>query len=379
MTGHIRKRKVKGGVKYQVILEKGIDGTGKRSREYITCSSYEEAKNTMAQKIHEFNSGSYIEPSKVTVQELCEDWFAVHVATELAVNTQNGYRNNLEKHVYPYIGAIKVQKLTPPQINNMYQKLKGKGLSSRSIRYVHTTLHEALDYAYRLQIVSKNVSEFVTPPKVEKYQPVIYSEEEAILLLNACKGTDHEVPINLAMGLGLRRGEVFGLQWKDIDFSTNTVHICHNLVCTTGKKEIGKTKTETSTRDLLMPQAIVELLKKHKVKQATERLKFDGEYFDNDLVCCSSNGTPRHTGAYSRMFSEFLERKGLKHIRFHDLRHINATLMLQYGVPAKIASERLGHSTIQTTMNIYSHVSVDMQRDSVSTFENNLFAKVAEG
>ena len=127
-----------------------------------------------------------------------------------------------------------------------------------------------------------------------------------------------------------------------------------------------------------MPQAIVDLLKKHKVKQASERLKFDGEYFDNDLVCCSSNGTPRHTGAYSRMFSEFLERKGLKHIRFHDLRHINATLMLQYGVPAKIASERLGHSTIQTTMKIYSHVSVDMQRDSVSTFENNLFAKVAE-
>ena len=379
MTGHIRKRKVKGGVKYQVILEKGIDVSGKRSREYITCSSYEEAKNTMAQKIHEFNSGSYIEPSKVTVQELCEDWFAVHVATELAVNTQNGYRNNLEKHVYPYIGAIKVQKLTPPQINNMYQKLKEKGLSSRSIRYVHTTLHEALDYAYKLQVVSKNVSEFVTTPKVEKYQPVIYSEEEAILLLNACKGTDHEVPINLAMGLGLRRGEVFGLQWKDIDFSTNTVHICHNLVCTTGKKVIGKTKTEAGTRDLLMPQAIVDLLKKHKVKQATERLKFDGEYVENDLVCCCSDGTPRHTGAYSQRFSEFLSRKGLKHIRFHDLRHINATLMLQYGVPAKVASERLGHSTIQTTMNIYSHVSVDMQRDSVSTFENNLFAKVVEG
>lgn len=90
MTGHIRKRKVKGGVKYQVILEKGIDGTGKRSREYVTCNTYEEAKNTMAQKIHEYNSGSYIEPSKVTVQELAEDWFEVHVATELAVNTQNG-------------------------------------------------------------------------------------------------------------------------------------------------------------------------------------------------------------------------------------------------------------------------------------------------
>ena len=84
MTGHIRKRKVKGGVKYQVVLEKGIDGTGKRSREYVTCNTYEEAKNTIAQKIHEFNSGSYIEPSKVTVEDLCEDWFAVHVATELA-------------------------------------------------------------------------------------------------------------------------------------------------------------------------------------------------------------------------------------------------------------------------------------------------------
>ncbi len=178
------------------------------------------------------------------------------------------------------------------------------------------------------------------------------------------------------MGLGLRRGEVFGLQWEDIDFATNTIHICHNLVCTTGKKEIGKTKTESSKRDILMPMHIADLLKRHKIKQAESRLRFTGTYIDNDLVCCNADGTPRHTGAYSQRFSEFLSKNGLKHIRFHDLRHINATLMLQYGVPAKVASERLGHSTIQTTMNIYSHVNIDMQKDTVNIFEDNLYSKL---
>ena len=187
------------------------------------------------------------------------------------------------------------------------------------------------------------------------------------------------MPINLAVGLGLRRGEVFGLQWKDIDFANNTIHICHNLVCITGEKVIGKPKTDSSDRTLLMPDYLAEVLRKHKIEQARARLKRLSLYDDNDLVCCNEDGSPCHTGSYSQTFSDFLKRSGLKHIRFHDLRHINATLMLQYGVPAKIASERLGHSTIQTTMNIYSHVPLDMQQDAVSRFESNIFSKVSHG
>lgn len=379
MTAHIRKRKYKSGIRYQVVLEVGIDSNGKRKREYISCDSYAEAQAIKAEKLHQYNMGSFIEASKITVQNICEQWFKLHVEQELAITTQNGYRVNLENHVYPAIGNIKVQKLTPVQLQMFYDDLKKKGLSPRSIRYIHTTLHTALKFAMRMGVVGRNVTEFVSPPKGEKFKPDIYNEAEVLELLNCCKDTQFEVPITLAVGMGMRKGEVFGLQWKDIDFSDNTLHVCHNLTCVKGKKIIGKPKTESSDRKILMPDYVVTMLKKHKIEQAKNRLKLGRAYQDNDLVYCYDDGTPRSTNGFSGRFSEFLEKNGLRHIRFHDLRHINATLMLQYGVPAKIASERLGHSTIQTTMNIYSHVTVEMQKDTVNIFDNNIFSKVAEG
>ena len=376
MTYSIRKRQYKNGYSYQIVFDRGKGPDGKRIREYVSCETLREAKSVAAERVHLYDEGTYIEPKKMTVKQLCDEWFNVHVKENLAINTQKGYRVNLDNHVLPYIGSVPVQKLTPLQVQNMYKALKDKGLSPRSIHYVHTTLHSALHYAYKLQIISRNVTDFVTLPKQERFRPDIYSEEEMIRLLEACMGTFHEIPINLAAGLGLRRGEVFGLKWEDINFADGTVHICHNLVCVDGKKSIFSPKTASSDRVLLMPDYLITMLREHKTKQMRQRLQSGGKYENNDLVCCCTDGTPVHTGSYSERFCNFLERNKLRHIRFHDLRHLNATVMLARGVPMKIASERLGHSTINITMDTYSHVTVDMQKDAAQQL-NDAFSVVA--
>ena len=354
-----------------------MDSSGNRLREYITCQSKREAEEIKARKIHEYNIGTYIEPSKMTVMDLCQQWYKIYVVPNLAISTQNGYRINLEKHIYPYIGTVNVQKLTPLQIQNTYEQLIKKGLSPRSIKYIHTIFREALQYAYKMQLIGKNFADFVSTPKQEKYVAEIYTEEEAVHLLECSRDTDMDIPINLALGLGLRRGEILALRWCDVDFTQNTVRVAQNLVCENNQKIFGKPKTQSSFRTILAPEPLMALLKQQKIRQAEIRLKSGDAYENNDLVYCCKNGEPFHTSAFSRRFSDFLKSNNLKHIRFHDLRHTNATLMLKYNVPAKIASERLGHSNIQTTLNIYSHVSVDMQSNAVNMLESNLFSKVS--
>ena len=374
MTTSIRKRENKKGTSYQVTIESGYRADGKRIRSYVTCKTLKEARAVAAEKMHEYNINNYIEPSKITVKELCEQWFKVYCEPNLADTTKRGYKVNLEKHVYPYIGHIHAQKLTPVNIQEMYRQLSKEGHSPRTIQYVHSTLHSALQYGYKLQIIGKNVCDFATVPKQVKYKPTILSEEEAVDLLQKVKDTNLEIPVNLALALGLRRGEVCGLQWSDINFADKTVNICHNMICLDGKASIGKTKTESSERTILMPDFLIEMLRTHKVEQAKIRLQLGSEYHNNDLVVCKPNGDPVFTSTLSQSFHRFLEKNDIRSIRFHDLRHLNATIMLAHGVPMKIASARLGHSNIQTTMDIYTHVDVKMQVDAAEELNNALLA-----
>ena len=375
MAGHIRKRTdSKGTVTYQVILDKGIAADGKRLRSYSTFNTLKEARAMLAEQEDSINKGTYIEPSKMTVQELCEEWFRVH-APKIAANTQRGYRVNLDKHIYPLIGGTKVQQLTASMLTECYEKMLKSGLNARSVQFCHTTLHAALKYGMKARYLNHNVAELTSPPKQEKYKPYIYTDEEIKRLLAAVEGSVHEIPVKLAIGLGLRRGEVLGLMWSDVDFRKNTIEVRHNLLCVNGEKSIGDPKTEAGKRTLVVPEELMKLLRKHKTQQAEKRLALGDRWEDNDLVCCTGNGTPYHAGSYSVMFHRFLERKGLPHCRFHDLRHINATLMLKSGVNMKVCQTRLGHSDISTTMDIYSHVDTEMQSQAANNLNNILFGQ----
>ncbi|MEM1484014.1 tyrosine-type recombinase/integrase [Oscillospiraceae bacterium PP1C4] len=377
MTGHIRKRSGKSGASWQITLDKGVDTQGKRQREYITVNgTKKEAQATLTEKISQFNRGTYIEPSQLTVEDCIHQWMKVYAVPRLAPSTINGYKVNFEKHTIPYIGNVKLQQLTPVQIQDMFTLLADKGLKPRTIKYVHTTLREALQYAYKMRMVPQNVADFVSPPKQEKFKASVYTEEEAIQLLQHASGTDMDIPLHLALGLGLRRGELLALYWKDIDFQNKIVTICRNLVCINKEFRFDNPKTESGNRTILLSQSLLEKLKKHKIAQAENQLFLGQEYENNDLICCRPDGKPYHTGSFSHKFSQFLKKNGLRHIRLHDLRHTNATLMMKYGVHAKIASERLGHSNIAITLDTYSHVSPEMQTDATNKLESGIFDKL---
>lgn len=340
MTGHIRKRKTKDDNSWQIVLDKGIDVSGKRIREYITVNgSKRQAQDELARKISEYNSGSYIAPSKITVKMLIDQWMTVYAVPQLAPSTVSGYKVNFDKHTIPYIGHILVQKLTGIEIQHMYTQLSQTGLSPRSVRYVHTTLREVLQYAYKMRIISVNPADFVSPPKQSKYKAEVYNTEEVAKVLSCAKGTDMELPLILDLETGLRRGELLALKWSDIDWEARTLTVERNLECINGQHQFGSPKTKSGNRKLLLSESLIEKLRQHRVRQAEIRLQLGATYQNNDLICCRDDGSPYHTGSFSNKFANFLKKHGLKHIRLHDIRHTNATLMLENGIPAKIASE----------------------------------------
>lgn len=382
--GHIRKRVYKSGTTWQIVIEHGLDENGDRKRTYkSTNGTKKEAEKLMQQMLNELEGGTFIEESKMTVATYLRSWIKTYAEPNLAPTTIDGYKSNVENYLIPNVGTIALQKLSPMHLQEMYLKLSkngrldGKGgLSPTTIRAIHRTLGKALDEALRMQQVKRNVSSLVTIPKVKPYKAEIYDEDEIISLLNVAKGTDMEIPITLGATLGLRRGEILGLKWSDINLIDGKMTISNNLVNTSSGAIFTTPKTDKSCRTLELSEGIIALLKKHRLSQKENKIKLGGAYKENDLVCCQPDGSWYEPRCFSKRFAWFLKKHGLKHIRLHDLRHSNATLMLTYGIPAKVASQRLGHSSISITLDLYSHVTDNMQKEVASKIENGIFNKL---
>jgi len=381
VAGHIRKRKTSNGYTWQIIIEAGFESEGKRKRIYKTVNgTKKEAEKVLTMMLTELNKGTLIEPSRLTVQEYLREWVKTYVEPNLAPTSLDGYRVNIERHIIPSIGHLKLQDLTPLHLQRLYKerlergRVDGKGgLSAKSVLYIHRNLHEALDHATRMQLVPKNVAALVTLPKVKQYRPTVYDEEQLRLLIKAAKDADIEIPITLAVSLGLRRGELLGLRWENVDLEKRTITVSDNLVPTSKGNITKAPKSENSRRTIDMPEGLVEILRKHRLKQAEWRLMLGPMYRDEGYVCCQQDGSCWAPSYFSKKFADFLRKHNLPHCRLHDLRHSNATLMLKHGVPAKVASQRLGHSGIGITLDLYSHVLSDMQKDAAERIDMGIF------
>ena len=201
-------------------------------------------------------------------------------------------------------------------------------------------------------------------PKGQKKPAVVYDEAQIKQLIAAAKGTEMELIIDIELCLGLRRGELLGLQWSDIDWNKNQIHIIHNRVVVKGKSVDKDPKTETSRRTVDVPAQLIQKLRQHKSNCLANRLRLGPAYTITDYVIVHPDGRPIYPEYVTQLFKKLQKKAGLPECRFHDLRHLCASIMLMQGVNVKVAQEHLGHKDITTTMNIYSHVLPSVAKEA---------------
>lgn len=386
-SGHVRKREVKNGkLTYQIIIEKPPDkSTGTRNRLYRTVhTNKKEAEKIMRDMIAELENKTYIQPTNITVKEWMNEWYDTYQKPYRSESTLRSYRYQLDNYIIPKFGNIPIQDLSTMQVQKWINELSNespishKPMSARSVKNIFLNLSAAMQTAERLDLIKKNPCKNVTLPQRKSHQVEVYDEKEIDSLIQCLKGTDMEVPIMLALTLGLRRGELIALRWENVDLDNGIVHICENRVDGLNGEVITKSpKSQAGIRDIPLSASLITMLKKHKLKYMKKQLKYGVGKNKDDYVICQHNGQPYKPFSFTKKFRTFLNKNNLRHIRLHDLRHTNASVMLSQGISPKVAQQRLGHSDFSTTMNIYSHVMKTMETEAAQKLDDVLFHKAS--
>lgn len=372
-TGHVRKRNVKSGITtYQIIVEEENTCSGsKRNRFYKTIhGSKKDAEKAMRNMISELENKTFTKESKLTVKEFMMQWLDLYVKNQLSPTTVQHYIDQTEKYIIPQFGHIYLQQLKNIDIQKWVfdlQKgspLTGKPLAPKTIKNIMLNLSAAMKKAVMLDLISKNPCDNITMPKLEKFEPDVYSMEEVNNMLDCAKNTDLYLPLMIEICIGLRRGELLALKWHHIDFENGYLTVEENLVTVDNERITKAPKTKSGRRSIQIPSTLLDLLHDTKNNRCAG---------DNDYVICQKDGSPYKSDSFSLKFRRFLKVNDLKHIRFHDLRHINATIMLSLGISPKVAQERLGHSSYQITMDIYSHVLKKVEKEAADKLDDALF------
>lgn len=361
----IRKR----SKNYIVYLEYKDTDTGKRKQKNM--GSYDKKKDAN-KKLIELKDSIYndnlITPNKINLKDYMID-FLDKYKKNISVTTYNIYKRTCDKYIFPMLGNINLEDLKPIHIQNYIDDLSCI-LAPQTLKIHINILNLGLKRAYRLRLIRENVVEYAELPKPKKYKNHIYDRNAMVKLLDSCKGTDLELPITLASALGLRISEILGLTWDNIDFNNNTITIDKITIRHDGKVILKSPKTESSTRTISTPIQVINMLKEHKKKYIELKLK---GIVKNNLLFNDKHGEPIAQDVLSRQFSRFLDKNNLEHIRFHDLRHSHVTLLINSKIPIKVISERVGHSNINTTLNIYSHVLKEMDKEASDKISETLF------
>lgn len=375
MKGFIEKR----GNSWRLSVYLGKDpATGKERRVRKTVrGSEKDAQKALRDLLHSIDEGTFVEPAKMTVEQYLEQWLETH-KTNVEPTTYDWYVLVCRKHIAPHLGRVQLQKLTPLAIQQFYaSKLqegrldgKGKTLSPNTVRHIHRVLHKALNAAVKLQLIPRNPCDAVEPPKPVKKEARYWTPEEAARFLEAIQEDRLYALFYVALGTGLRRGELLGLRWQDVDLNEGRLTVRQEIVRKSKGTLVKAPKTEKSRATISLSRGVVEVLKKHKARQAQERLLMGDQYHDSGLVFTTFEGKPLDPSYISGdYFGKLIEKAKVRKINFHALRHTHATILASQGVPLKVVSERLRHSSVAITGDIYSHVFAQMDREAADSFD----------
>ena len=381
--GHIRQR---GPGSWELKYDIGRDPvTGRRIIKYATVrGTKRDAQRELRARLNAVDKGVHADAGKMTFADWLNEWLA-GAAHTVSPTTHEVYSIIVTRHLAPAFGELLLSKLTPMHIQAYYTRalasgrLDGKGgLSPQTVRHHDRLLNVALKRARALRLIATNPVEDVTCPKVERKEIEILDDDEALRLITAVRPTRLYAPIFLALATGLRRGELLGLRWSDVNLDRSELTVTHSLEQTKAGLRLKEPKTKSGRRKIALSGTIVDVLRQHKIACLQERIALGlGNNPKAFVFGRPDNGEAQSPCNFSKAFSRIAARAGLGHITLHALRHTHITNLLREGVHPKIASERAGHSSISVTLDIYSHAVPGLQEDAAARIDGAL-AKLVE-
>ncbi|WOH47658.1 tyrosine-type recombinase/integrase [Bradyrhizobium sp. sBnM-33] len=378
MKGHIRERSPG---RWAIVLEVRDEATGKRKRRWHSFKGTKrQAQDECARLITELKNGNAIEPNKATVAQFLGRWLD-HIKTQVTPKSHERYAGIVNQNLIPALGSHRLNKLKPIQISAAYTAAleagrkdgKAGGLSPRTVGHMHRVLKQALGQAVKWKELTHNPADVVDPPKVE-WKPVqTYDLSQTVDVIDAVRGTPLFIPTLLALLCGLRRGEICALRWGRVDLDAASISIVESLEQTKAGLRFKSPKSGKG-RTVALSGSVVEELRAYRVRRAQELLRLGQRLADDDLVLGHADGSMMTPIYISQLWARKIAKTKLAKLRFHDLRHAHATHLLANGVHPKVASERLGHSKVGITLDLYSHVIPGMQEDAAAMVDRALSA-----
>lgn len=341
-------------------------------RKYVYGKSRDEVRAKLTEIARNVDQGVPVAVGSPTVAAFLADWLANVARHRVRPNTLAAYETNIRLHIVPRIGKRRLDKLSAKDVRSMLDAMRREGAGARLIQHTHATLRVALQHAFREESVPRNVARLVQPPRPERKRREALSVADAKRLLKLSRDDRLSALYIVTLLLGMRRSEALALFWVDIDLKAETLQVRRTLHRVGGELVYLPPKTNESRRTVPLPPMVARALREHRTRQAAEREAAAVPWPASDLVFTTRAGLPIKPWNFTRMFGELCDRAGVPRSRLHDLRHTCVSLLLDLGVPPRVVMEIVGHSTIEMTMTVYGHVSLDTQRQALGRLDDLL-------
>jgi integrase len=345
---------------------------GRRARKSLFGKSQREVREKLTKVLRDRDQGMPIAADeRQPLAAYLARWLEDAARQSVRPRTLDGYQRIVGKHLSPAIGRIPLARLSPADVQAMLNAKSSTGLSPQTVRNIHAVLRRALSQAMRWGLVARNVATLVELPRVARAEVRALSPADARAILEAVRGDRLEGLINVTLATGMRQGEALGLRWRDVDLDDGSLSIRHTLQ-RLGGAQLVEPKTARSRRVLAASAGTVAALRAHRTRQLEERLWAGSRWQEADYVFTTRDGAPWDGTNVTKRFQRLLAAADLPRLRFHDLRHGAASLLLAQGIHPRVVMEMLGHSTIAVTMNVYSHVTPALQREAANRMDELL-------
>ncbi|NOH14467.1 MAG: site-specific integrase [Chloroflexi bacterium] len=337
----------------------------------FTGKTQKECRNWIRETTKQVDAGIQLDAAKIKLEDFLNDWL-ISAQASLRPKSWYQYKFIVRSYIIPDLGKIRLVDLRPHHIQRLYDRKVKDGLGYRTIQLIHSVLHRALNHALKLGLLSRNPDDATTPPKPIPKEMKVLDEDHVQQLISAAQASnDRYLAIyQLAISTGMRQGELLGLKWTDVDWGRNTLQVERQL---TRIPHVGyeftPPKTKAGVRKIALGTEMLRMLREHQQRQQNEMISQGIRWSEDMLMFSTPKGDPIHLRALFREFKNLIKYAELPNIRFHDLRHTAASLMLNHGVPVLIVSRRLGHSKPSVTLDVYGHLIPSMQGQAAEVMD----------